>query len=155
MIMCICPFQFLINFHFILYGRACPNNIKGEIKLSTKILSTGILRRHSSTLFLTVEAMNVDPDDSRTVTVQMFDWSSGSPVIIPMLDPSTILIPPNQYRTFRSLALPAGLFVYEVRIIHPKDRDVVTNTFGLSDIVFNPQEGNNALQHDLAELKLK
>ena len=41
-------------------------------------LSTGVLRRHSATLFLTVEAMNVDPDDTRRVTVEMFDWSSGS-----------------------------------------------------------------------------
>ena len=46
-------------------------------------------------------------------------------------------------------------FAYEVRIIRPKDRDVVTNVFGLSAIVFNPQEGNNVLQHDLAKLDLK
>ncbi|MEW4152322.1 hypothetical protein Q0N88_19610 [Bacillus thuringiensis] len=45
--------------------------------------------------------------------------------------------------------------LYEVRIIRPKDRDVVTNVFGLSAIVFNPQEGNNVLQHDLAKLDLK
>ncbi|MBK5446675.1 hypothetical protein [Peribacillus sp. TH24] len=119
------------------------------------ILSTGVLRRHSATLFLTVEAMNVDPDDFRTVTVQMFDWSSGSPVVLPMQDPASQTLAPNQYVTFRSLALPVTTFAYEVRIIHPDDKDVVTNVFGLNDLVFNPQEGNNVLQHDLAKLKLK
>ncbi|WP_286134015.1 hypothetical protein [Bacillus sp. AFS053548] len=123
--------------------------------MSSKFLSTGVLRRHSDTQFLTVEAVNVDPDDSRTVSVLMFDWSSGSPVILPMADPTTVSIPPNQYRTFRSFQLPANLFAYEVRIHHPKDRDVVVNVFGLSDIAFDPQEGNNALQHDLAVVKLK
>ncbi|MED2752918.1 hypothetical protein P4278_12670 [Bacillus thuringiensis] len=118
-------------------------------------LSTGILRRHSATLFLTVDAMNVDPDDTRRVTVEMFDWSSGSPVLLPLIDPSTQTLPPNRYVTFRSAALPPPLFAYEVRIIRPKDRDVVTNVFGLSAIVFNPQEGNNVLQHDLAKLDLK
>ncbi|MDF9466504.1 hypothetical protein NYE71_19740 [Bacillus sp. FSL K6-0273] len=118
-------------------------------------LSTGILRRHSATLFLTVDAMNVDPDDTRRVTVEMFDWSSGSPVLLPLIDPSTQTLPPNRYVTFRSAALPPTLFAYEVRIIRPKDRDVVTNVFGLSAIVFNPQEGNNVLQHDLAKLDLK
>ena len=118
-------------------------------------LSTGVLRRHSATLFLTVDAMNVDPDDTHRVTVEMFDWSSGSPVLLPLIDPSTQTLPPNRYVTFRSAALPPGVFAYEVRIIRPKDRDVVTNVFGLSAIVFNPQEGNNVLHHDLAKLDLK
>ncbi|PGA90848.1 hypothetical protein [Bacillus toyonensis] len=124
-------------------------------KHHNEILSTGVLRRHSATLFLTVDAMNVDPDDTHRVTVEMFDWSSGSPVLLPLVDPSTRTLAPNQYVTFRSAALPPGLFAYEVRIIHPNDRDVVTNVFGLSAIVFNPQEGNNVLQHDLAKLDLK
>jgi len=123
--------------------------------MGSKILSTGVLRRHSDTLFLTVEALNADPDSFRSVTVQMFDWSSGSPVAIAMIDPTTQTIPPNSYRTFRSAALSPGLFAYEVRIFHPKDKDVVVNVFGLSDIVFDPQTGNNAMQHDLAVLKLK
>jgi len=135
--------------------KACPNNIIGEIELGTKILSTGVLRRHSDTSFVTVEAMNADPDSFRSVTVQIFDWSSGSPVILPMMDPSTILIPPSQYRTFRSLALPPTVFAYEVRIVHPKDKDVVVSTFGLSALDFDPQTGNNAVQHDLARLSLK
>ncbi|EAO54106.1 hypothetical protein RBTH_04782 [Bacillus thuringiensis serovar israelensis ATCC 35646] len=118
-------------------------------------LSTGILRRHSATLFLTVDAMNVDPDDTRRVTVEMVDWSSGSPVLVPIIDPSNPTLPRDRYGTFRSAALPPALFAYEVRIIRPKDRDVVTNVFGLSAIVFNPQEGNNVLQHDLAKLDLK
>ncbi|PEC47201.1 hypothetical protein COJ46_10805 [Bacillus sp. AFS077874] len=129
--------------------------MKGVTLMSSKFLSTGVLRRHSSTQFLTVEALNVDPDDARSVSVLMFDWSSGFPVILPMVDPSTVTIPPNQYRTFRSFQLPATLFAYEVRILHPKDRDVVVNVFGLSDIAFDPQEGNNAMQHDLAVVKLK
>ena len=33
-------------------------------KHHNETLSTGVLRRHSATLFLTVEAMNVDPDDT-------------------------------------------------------------------------------------------
>ncbi|PFR80764.1 hypothetical protein CN936_19000 [Bacillus cereus] len=124
-------------------------------KHHNETLSTGVLRRHSATLFLTVEAMNVDPDDTRRVTVEMFDWSSGSPVLLPLIDPLTQTLPPNRYVTFRSAALPPGVFAYEVRIIRPKDRDVVTNVFGLSAIIFNPQEGNNVLQHDLAKLDLK
>ncbi|MFD0587216.1 hypothetical protein ACFQZE_04285 [Paenibacillus sp. GCM10027627] len=130
--------------------------MKGGISLShnQNILSTGVLRRHSSTQFLTVEALNADPDDFRTVTVQMFDWSSGSPVLLPLVDPTTQTIPPTQYRTFRSFQIPPTTFAYEVRIFHPKDKDVVTNVFGLSDISFDPQEGNNVLQHDLAKLKL-
>lgn len=122
------------------------------MSLCENILSTGVLRRHSSTKFLTVEAMNVSPNRSRTVTVQMFDWSSGSPVLLPMVDPTTQTIAPNQYRTFRSFELPGSTFSYEVRITHPKTKDVVTNVFGLSAIQFDPQEGNNVLQHDLAIL---
>ncbi|MES5954443.1 hypothetical protein QCI42_13430 [Bacillus fungorum] len=120
-----------------------------------EILSTGILRRHSATLFLIVDAMNVDPDDAHRVTVEMFDWSSGSPVPLPLVDPSTQTLAPNQYVTFRSAALPAEFFAYEVRIIHPNDNDVVNNVFGLSAIVFNPPEGNHVLQHDLAKLEIK
>ena len=52
--------------------------------------------------YFTVEAMNVDPDDTRRVTVEMFDWSSGSPVLLPLIDPSTQTLPPNRYVTFRS-----------------------------------------------------
>lgn len=123
--------------------------------MSSKILTTGVLRRHSSTMFLTVEALNVDPDSFRSVTVQMFDWSSGSPIVIPMVDPSTQTLAPTQYRTFRSLQLSPTLFAYEIRVIHPKDKDVVVSVFGLSDITFDPQNGNNAMQHDLARVKLK
>jgi len=47
--------------------------------MSSKFLSTGVLRRHSDTQFLTVEAVNLDPEDARSVSVLMFDWSSGSP----------------------------------------------------------------------------
>lgn len=135
------------------YG--CGHPPKRCCEHHNETLSTGILRRHSATLFLTVDAMNVDPDDTRRVTVEMFDWSSGSPVLLPLVDPSTQTLPPNRYVTFRSAALPPALFAYEVRIIRPRDRDVVTNVFGLSAIVFNPQEGNNVLQHDLAKLDLK
>ena len=124
-------------------------------KHHNETLSTGVLRRHSATLFLTVEAMNVDPDDTHTVTVEMFDWSSGSPILLPLVDPSTQTLAPNRRVTFRSAALSSGFFAFEVRIIRSKDRDVVTNVFGLSAIVFNPQEGNNVLQHDLAKLDLK
>ncbi len=106
--------------------------MKGEIDMSygygysskkccknyNETLSTGVLRRHSATLFLTVDAMNVDPDDTHRVTVEMFDWSSGSPVLLPLVDPSTRTLAPNQYVTFRSATLPPGLFAYEVRIIH-------------------------------------
>ncbi|MDF9451759.1 hypothetical protein [Bacillus toyonensis] len=137
------------------YGYDHSYNKCYNYKNYNEVLSTGILRRHSATLFFTVDAMNVDPDDTRRVTVEMFDWSSGSPVFLPLLDPSTQTLAPNQYVTFRSAALPPGVFAYEVRITHPNDRDVVTNVFGLSAIVFNPQEGNNVLQHDLAKLELK
>lgn len=119
-----------------------------------EILSTGVLRRNSNTLFLTVEALNVDPDDSRAVSVQMFNWSTGSPVALPLITPATQTLPPNRYRTFISAALPAGLFAYEVRVIHPYDKDVVTNVFGLSSDPFDLREGNNVVQHDLAKLKL-
>ncbi|HDR8051584.1 hypothetical protein [Bacillus cereus] len=135
------------------YG--CGHPPKKCFEHHNETLSTGVLRRHSATLFLTVEAMNVDLDDTRRVTVEMFDWSSGSPVLLPLIDPSTQTLPPNRYVTFRSAALPPALFAYEVRIIRPKDRDVVTNVFGLSATIFNPQEGNNVLQHDLAKLDLK
>lgn len=136
-------------------GYSYGHSYKKCCKNYNEILSTGILRRHSATLFLTVDAMNIDPDDAHRVTVEMFDWSSGSPIPLPLVDPSTQILAPNRYVTFRSAALPAGVFAYEVRIIHPNDRDVVTNVFGLSAIEFNPQEGNNVLQHDLAKLELK
>lgn len=85
----------------------------------------------------------------------MFDWSCGLPVILPMAAPTTVTIPSNQYRTFRSFKLPPTLYAYEVRILHPKDRDVVVNVFGLSDMAYDPQGGNNAMQHALAVVKLK
>ncbi|WP_128857175.1 hypothetical protein [Bacillus sp. CDB3] len=119
-------------------------------------LSTGILRRHSNVVFITVDVMNVDPNNVHSVAVQMFDWSSNLPVVIPLLTPSIQFVSPNQAVFFFSDSLPLNLRVYEVRIVHPGDEDVVINVSGISgNPIFDPKEVDTVLQHDLVKLKLE
>ncbi|WP_166705143.1 hypothetical protein [Bacillus albus] len=116
-------------------------------------LSTGILRRHSNVAFITVDAMNVDPNNSHSVAVQMFDWTQGLPFVIPLLTPSVQLISPNQAELFLSNNVPV---LYEVRIVHPGDEDVVINVSGVSgNPLFDPEAVDTVLQHDLVKLKLE
>lgn len=121
----------------------------------TQILTTGLLRKSDDTAFATVDVVNLDPNNQRTVTVRMIDWSSGSPIDLLMFDPSTQTLPPNRAVSFRSQPLFPTIRLYEVRIIHPEDDDVVTNVFGIGGSINSPAEGNTVLQHDLVKIKLK
>ncbi|MBG0964140.1 hypothetical protein [Bacillus sp. SRB1LM] len=119
-------------------------------------LSTGILRRHSNVVFITVDVMNADPNNDHSVSVQMFDWTSNLPVVLPLLTPSSQSALPNQAVFFFSNSLSPNVRVYEVRIVHPGDEDVVINVSGISgNPIFDPEEVDTVLQHDLVKLKLE
>jgi hypothetical protein len=121
-------------------------------------LSTGILRRHSNVVFITVDVMNVDPNNVHSVSVEMFDWTSNSPVVIPLQTPSLQFVSPIRLYSFFSNSLPPlpNVRVYEVRIVHPGDEDVVINVSGISsNPIFDPEEVDTVLQHDLVKLKLE
>lgn len=84
--------------------------------------------------------MNVDPDDARTVTVQMFNWSTGLPVLLALLDTSTQTVPPNRWATFRSVTLPAGLFAYKDSV----SLSTVVHIFYLQDEEHNHVNKNDS-----------
>lgn len=98
--------------------------------MGEKIKSTGALNNISASPLLGhIELLNVDPDDSREVTLIVLDWGPG---LIQTGPVATLLsfdgtIPPNTRRAFNfTVALGSH---YEVRISYEGD-DFSINTFG-------------------------
>jgi len=121
----------------------------GNYMSDSKILTTGVLNRHIDTQSAHVELVNLDPNSSRTITVQVYSWN-GSPTL---LNQQTFNIPPNQSRTFNQNV--ANTVHYEVRLIVKRDEDVVVNVFGTSPPNNQTnQEGNTVLYSQLSEVEL-
>jgi hypothetical protein len=115
----------------------------------SRILTTGVLNRHINTQSAHVELVNLDPNSSRTITVQVYSWN-GSPTL---LNQQTFNIPPNQSWTFNQNV--SNNVHYEVRLIVKRDEDVVVNVFGTSPPNEQTnQEGNTVLYSQLSEVEL-
>lgn len=100
--------------------------------------STGILRRPNKTKFALVDVVNFNKKCSCSVTVQVFDWSTGSP---------------SNKSVFLFADVSKVRFKYEVRITQHKDRKLVANVTGVTNAPFTPQEGDTVLQRSLIRIK--
>ncbi|AKN31008.1 hypothetical protein Ccar_09165 [Clostridium carboxidivorans P7] len=118
-----------------------------------KILSTGVLGKDINVAFAGITLVNLDPDDIRKVIVHVYRWDSGSSTPLPLSAPNPIVLNPNT--SVRITANLQNAFFYEIRIIHPGDKDVLVNCYGVSNFPFVNGEGDTVLQHDLVEVKLK
>ncbi|WP_162251879.1 hypothetical protein, partial [Massilia sp. Root335] len=98
----------------------------GGSKSGTKVLTTGVLNTAVGQTAAHIEVANFSSTTAALVTVQVFDWNSGSPVI---LLNQTVTIGPLTHRIFSQDVTP---FHYEVRIIHPSNANVIANTFAIN-----------------------
>lgn len=118
--------------------------------------TTGILRRNPGTNFALADVVNLNRNTSRRVLVQVFDWSSGTPIALPVLPCNATrcvqtVAPNNTVFLFADVSNVA--FTYEVRITHVVDRNLVVNVYGLSNVPITPQEGNTVLERNLVRLR--
>ncbi|WP_318285246.1 hypothetical protein [Peribacillus simplex] len=126
--------------------------------MSEKVtLSTGVLRKEPGTVSAVVNLVNLD-DNQHRVTVEVWNWSSYSnPVKLPVLIGNNIpvnfpygLAPENLAVMYTNLS---GVLFYEIRIIHSKEKNIITNCFGRSGTLV-AQEGNTVLDHQLVKVDL-
>lgn len=118
-------------------------------------LSTGILRRPKKTKFALIDIVNLNKMRCRRVTVQVFDWSSGSPVPL-KVSPCvrkicTVSIAPNK-SVFLFADVSKVSFKYEVRIRQNEDPKLITNVTGVTNTPFTPQAGDTVLQRNLIKI---
>ncbi|MDQ0899589.1 hypothetical protein [Paenibacillus sp. V4I7] len=120
-------------------------------------LSTGILRRPNKTKFALVDVVNFNRERSRRVTVQVFDWSTGSPIPLKVSPCNNTKQCTVTVAGGKSVFLFADVskvrFKYEVRITQHHDRKLVTNVTGVTNAPFTPQEGDTVLQSSLIRIK--
>lgn len=118
-------------------------------------LTTGILRRPKKTKFALVDVVNLHKFVSRKLTVQIFDWSSGSPVPLKVTPCGTktcnVTVGPNK-SVFLYADVSQVKFKYEVRITQRDCRTLVTNVFGVTKAPFTPQAGDTVLQSNLIKI---
>lgn len=119
-------------------------------------LSTGILRRSKKTKFALVDVVNFNKECSRKVTVQVFDWSTGSPIplkVSPCNTKKCTLTVASNKSVFLFADVSKVRFKYEVRITQHNDHKLVTNITGVTNAPFTPQEGDTVLQRSLIRIK--
>ncbi|WP_063891865.1 hypothetical protein [Paenibacillus sp. Soil787] len=118
--------------------------------------STGILRRPNKTKFALVDVVNFNKKCSCRVTVQVFDWSTGSPIPLKVSpcnrNKCTVTVAGGK-SVFLFADVSKVKFKYEVRITQHKDRKLVTNVTGVTNAPFTPQEGDTVLQRSLIRIK--
>jgi hypothetical protein len=131
--------------------------------MAEQILSTGALARHPLSVNAHVDVVNLNADQSRIVTVEVFDWGvdqvwdKPTPV---QVDPSgPIKVTPHSLQSFitlitKSTAQPdAALSHYEVRITLPNPDGMVVNCFA-TDNQGKVVEENSLLHKELVEISL-
>lgn len=125
--------------------------------MSKYALSTGVLRREPGTVSAVINLANLS-DKDQNITVEVWNWSSYSnPVKLPVLIGNNIpvqfpyvLAPQNLAVMYTNLS---GVLFYEIRIIHSKENNIITNCFGRSANLA-AQEGNTVLDHQLVKVEL-
>lgn len=96
-----------------------------------KTLSTGVIKKDPTSNFAHIEVVNLDPNDSRTVFVQAFNWDTNSPVAIP--GSSLVTLNPNTLVSFNA-SLAGVVNHFEVRITFIRtSEDAVANVFEVQD----------------------
>lgn len=114
---------------------------KPKIVKSSGIIANGNLQA----IIVDVEIVNLDPDDSRKVLVEVFNWSGQSPVALPVIsfngpnfiegNGGPIKIKPNTVCGFIARLSVNNAFAYEVRVsFFDKSDDVVASSWGLRNL---------------------
>ncbi|MFC5653129.1 hypothetical protein ACFPYJ_29265 [Paenibacillus solisilvae] len=124
-----------------------------------KTFSTGILRRNPAAVYALVDVLNLGSATANDIAVQVFDWSSGVAVPLPVVPCNTPICKVTLF-SGRSTFLYADVskveFKYEVRITRlAANKNVILNVTGVSGTPFTPQAGGTVLQHSLVEVKRK
>ncbi len=118
------------------------------------VYTTGILRKSPLMRFALVDAVNLT-GWSQDITVQVIDWSSGSPIHLKVSPCNrtkcTQGVGPNK-SVFLYADISKVEFKYEVRITQPVTRRFVTNVFGVTRSPFKPLQGGTVLQHELVRI---
>jgi hypothetical protein len=106
-----------------------------------RILSTGVLVRHPSSINAHVDVVNLDSIDTYTVIVEIFDWGVdqvwNDPTPVPVGPSGAVDIGPHTNQAFLALITDStaqpntGLSHYEIRINLPRDKDLVVNCFAI------------------------
>jgi len=134
------------------YGCKCKRRNTAVVATFT----TGILRRNPGTNFAVVDVVNLSRLYGRRVAVQVFDWSNGTPVALPVMPCNAtrcvVNVPVNASR-FLYADVSDVAFTYEVRVTRIVGHNLVTNVFGLSNAPLTPQTGNNVLERELVRLR--
>ncbi|MCR8844979.1 hypothetical protein NQ117_14955 [Paenibacillus sp. SC116] len=117
--------------------------------------STGILRKAPRTNYALVDVVNLNTRNSRSVTVQVFDWSNGNAIPLKLspyhLRTCRIRVGPNQ-SVYVYADVTKVKFKYEVRITQSDARDLISNVTGVTKVTFAPQAGDTVLQHNLVRI---
>lgn len=127
--------------------------------MGDKIKSSGILENINGNILAHIQLLNVDPDDSRDVTLLVLDW--GDSATLQTNPVGTFLsfsgtVPPNTRRSFAAEVLERRH--YEVRVTYDGD-DFSINTFA-TKIGFAPPsvrewlEGHTVLNNEFFKIEL-
>ncbi|TBL76051.1 hypothetical protein [Paenibacillus thalictri] len=126
------------------------------MKAKRATYSTGILRKPPKTKFALVDVVNLNKGGSRTVEVQVFDWSNGSPVPLKVTPCGTrkcrVVVGPNK-SVFLYADVSRVKFKYEVRITMSLDPKLIANVYGVTNAPFTPQAGDTVLQRSLVRIR--
>jgi hypothetical protein len=95
-----------------------------------RILSTGVLVRDPALTNVHVDVVNLAPNDTHTVTVEVFDWGVDQlwddprPVLVSPAGPTAI--GPHTKQAFLAVT-PQTITHYEIRITLPRATPLVVN----------------------------
>lgn len=106
------------------------------------VLSTGVMFREPDAFNANVIVLNLDPTDTRTALVEIYDWGVeqgwSDPAPVPVSPSGAISIGPHAHRDFialitQSTAQPsAPLTLYEIRITVDHISNVVANCYAVT-----------------------
>jgi hypothetical protein len=104
-----------------------------------RILSTGVLHRDPASSEAHVQVVNLNPIDTHTVKVEIFDWGVeqvwNDPKPVPVSPSGPTAIGPHTNQAFLALINQSTtqpgqeLGLYEIRITLPRHKDLVVNCF--------------------------
>lgn len=115
------------------------------------VLSTGVLNTAPLSVTAVINLMNLEMNDAHRVIVEVWDWSScttPSPVAIRMGDNEPVMSPlllEAQSLAVMYADIDECVELYEVRLIHSDEKQVMTSIWKKRSRAYNPhvfQEGH-------------
>ena len=123
-----------------------------------RILLTGVLVRDPALSNAHVDVVNLAPNDTHTVTVEIFDWGVdqlwNDPKPIPVSPSGPTAIGPHTNQAFLALITQA-ITHYEIRITLPRDKPLIVNCSAIDFQSGGRIIAGNTVRHtELAEVVL-